>query len=357
MSENIVEERTCRYPGCRRPAMASEAGAGRPPEYCEDPTHNRASAWRARQRLSEDTARATETRPVDSARQRASEITGQVTGMIEHLGQQLTALVEELRTVGDPEATEAQIEAVASEAAEQVAGANARATRTEQALRRAEAEKAEADAVAEEATRKSEELTGDLAGVQSELAAAHDRGEQLAAELAQHRAAATADREQAQAEAAALRADLDTARAQLRQVGLERDVVARQAEAEGQARAEAELRAAASESRAAAAAGELRGQLEGARTDLERSREAVAELRGTVATLTAEREAARADVERERVHGEQRVKDLHDTYGRQVEQLRGELAQARQTAVRERRTSRPQTRKEGEGPAAHPAGP
>jgi colicin import membrane protein len=72
--------------------------------------------------------------------------------------------------------------------------------------------------------------------------------------------------------------------------------------------------------------------------------------------LTAEREAARADIERERVHGEQRVKDLHDTYGRQVEQLRDELAQTRQTAGSERRTSRPQSRGEGEGPAAHPAG-
>lgn len=52
------------------------------------------------------------------ARQRASEITGQVTGMIELLGQQLTVLVEELRTVRDPEAAEAQIESVTSEATE-----------------------------------------------------------------------------------------------------------------------------------------------------------------------------------------------------------------------------------------------
>ncbi len=362
MVENKVEERTCRYPGCRRPAMASEAGAGRPPEYCDDPAHNRASAWRARQRLSEDTTRAAETRPVDSARQRAGEITAQVTGMMEHLGQQLTVLLQELHTVGDPEAAEAQIEAVASEAAEQVAGANARATRAEQAQRRAEAEKAEADAAAEEATQKSEELTQDLAGVQADLAAAHERGEQLAAELAQDRAAAAADREQAQTDAAALRADLDTTRAQLRQAEQDRDAAAGQAEAQGRARAEAEQRAAAAESRAeaeaaradraAAAAGELQGHLEGARTDLELTRETVAELRSNVATLTAEREAARADIERERVHGEQRVKDLHDTYGRQVEQLRDELAQTRQLAARERQT--PRTREEGEGP--HTAG-
>lgn len=38
--------------------------------------------------------------------------------MVEHLGQQLTALVEELRTVADPDAAEAQIEFVTTEAAE-----------------------------------------------------------------------------------------------------------------------------------------------------------------------------------------------------------------------------------------------
>jgi hypothetical protein len=30
------------------PAAPAEEGAGRPPEYCEDPTHNRGAAWRAR---------------------------------------------------------------------------------------------------------------------------------------------------------------------------------------------------------------------------------------------------------------------------------------------------------------------
>lgn len=65
--------------------------------------------------------------------------------------------------------------------------------------------------------------------------------------------------------------------------------------------------------------------------------EALADMRSTVATLTAEREAARADVERERIHGEQRVKDLHDTYSRQIDQLRAELNQAREAKSKERR--------------------
>jgi colicin import membrane protein len=57
-----------------------------------------------------------------------------------------------------------------------------------------------------------------------------------------------------------------------------------------------------------------------------------------VATLTAEREAARADVERERAHGEQRVKDLHETYSRQIDQLRAELSQAREAKTKESRS-------------------
>jgi colicin import membrane protein len=127
-----TERRICRFPGCLRPAAAAQAGAGRPPEYCDDSAHNRTAAWHARRRLRAEQSGHTagvEQRPVDAARQRASELHGQVAGMMEHLGQQLQRLVEELRTVADPEAAELQIEAVAIAAA--------RASRAEQAQRRA----------------------------------------------------------------------------------------------------------------------------------------------------------------------------------------------------------------------------
>jgi len=150
--------------------MSADAGSGRPPEYCDDEGHNRAAAWRARRRLEGEPGRsvAEEMRPVDAARQRAGELRGQVAGMVEHLGQQLNALVEELRTVADPDAAEAQIESVTSDAAEQVAAALARASRAEQAGRQAEADRAEADAAATEASELAEQQQAALAVIQQE---------------------------------------------------------------------------------------------------------------------------------------------------------------------------------------------
>lgn len=354
MSENpaAVEKRTCRFPGCQRPPEAPEASTGRPPEYCDDPTHNRASAWRARQQVSDTATRVAEARPVDSARQRASEITGQVTGMIEHLGQQLSVLLEELRTVGDPEAAEAQIESVSTEAAEQVAAANARATRAEQTQRRAEAQKDEADAAAEEATRASEQSAQELSGVREELHAAQAREERLAAELAEVRAAAAVELGEAQAENSGLQAELESVRVQLERTERDRDTALTRVEAEENARNEAEQRAtgavqraeleAARADREETAAAEVRAQLESLRAEYDAVREAAGEMRSRVAALTAERDAAKTDVDREREHGEQRVKDLRETYGRQIDQLRDELAQARETPARERPGAKPQ---------------
>lgn len=154
-----------------------------------------------------------------------------------------------------------------------------------------------------------------------------------------------------QTEIAGLRTEVEAARVRLNQVEQERDAAAERAGAEERVRVDAGRRAAAAESRAdsqlaraereEAAATEARGQLADARADGEAAREAVAEMCSTVATLTAEREAARDEVERERLHGEQRVKDLHDTYTSQVTQLRDELPQARAAETEQRRTTSP----------------
>jgi colicin import membrane protein len=132
----VTEMRTCGFPGCEEPTEAT-SGAGRPAGYCSDPAHNRAAAWRAR-RAEADTADhpvEDDKLPVDAARQRASALHAQVSGMFEHMQHQLVALVGEMRTVADPDAAEAQIEAITSDAAEQVTSASARANRAEVATR------------------------------------------------------------------------------------------------------------------------------------------------------------------------------------------------------------------------------
>ncbi len=169
MSEIEIEKRTCRFPGCSAKADQGEPGAGRPPEYCKDPAHNRGAAWRARkleradltgQPVPDDMGR-----PVAMARARAGEYVEQVTGLTEQLSRTLTAVVEELRTLGDPDAAAAQIEAVTAEAEERTAGAASRAARAEQDRREAEQDRREADAAAEEAAAEVEQLTTDLVTV------------------------------------------------------------------------------------------------------------------------------------------------------------------------------------------------
>ncbi|MCO4265252.1 hypothetical protein NG697_20465 [Pseudarthrobacter sp. MDT3-26] len=92
--------------------------------------------------------------------------------MVEHLGQQLAALIEDLRTVAAPDAVEAQIESVTAEAAAQVAAATARTSRAEQAQRQANAERLEADAAASEASDLAEQQHTTLAVTQHELGGA-----------------------------------------------------------------------------------------------------------------------------------------------------------------------------------------
>lgn len=307
-----TDQRTCRFPGCEQPAVPSD-GTGRPPEYCDDPGHTRAAAWRARQKLAEG-PRPVEAYPVDAARQRASMITGQVTGMIEHLGQQLTVLVDELRTVGDPEAVEAQLEAVSSEAAEQVASANARATRAEQTQRRAEAEKAEADAAATEATVALEQLTGTLDQVRLDLAEMTQSRDQLIDDLAALRAAMAAEQEEAREVQAQLRSVLAAAQTELRHTVEQRDAALSRAD-------ESQRALLAAESRADTATAEV-----------EHLRSSVSELHGVVAGLTAERDAARGEAQRERVHADQRVADLQVAFEAQLAQRQAETTQAREEA-------------------------
>ena len=181
--------RTCRFPGCERPADTSDAGGpGRPSEYCTDPAHNRAAAWRARRASRAETqGRAVPDdlgRPVTMARARAGELVDQVTTQTGHLVSALTGVLEELRTLGDPDAAAAQIEAVTTDAEQRVAEALARAARAENAQRTTDAQRREADAAAEEAVDRADTLTRQLQELQDRhqtleaeaRGAAQDRG-------------------------------------------------------------------------------------------------------------------------------------------------------------------------------------
>ena len=345
MSETVEETRTCRFPGCERPPAPATGGVGRLPEYCDDPAHTPAAAWRARQRKRRETAgavSAVEERPVDAARQRASEIRGQVAGMGEHLVEQFRALIEELRTISDPDAAEAQIESMSTDAAEQVAASSARATRAEQAQRKAEAERAEADAAAAETVELADQLGTDLERVREQFAEQEQAGAQLRAELAETRAMAAAQDEQARHELEELNRDLAATRASRDDAERDRDAAAARAETATAAQTEALDRARSAEARAdletaraqraETETAQLREQLDAARAEGVALREKVSELRGEVATATAQRDAAKADVAGEKAHGDQRVNDLRATHTEQLDQLREDLTRARDEA-------------------------
>ncbi|GAB3364405.1 coiled-coil domain-containing protein [Modestobacter lapidis] len=335
-----TEQRICRFPGCRRPTADSQSGVGRPPEYCDDSAHNRTAAWHARRRpRTEQSAAGMEQRPIDAARQRAGELHGQVAGMIEHLDQQLQVLLEELRTVADPEAAELQIEIVTSEAAEQVATAAARASRAEQAQQRAEAERAEADAAAEDASALSAQLRTRLEEARQQLTEAETDRERLNAELADALAAVDAEREQSAAKLIDLAEKLTVVEARLVEAHGDRDAAIRRAEAAMAAQSEAEERSRNAVERAdaeSARAARAEDAVESVRRGLAQAdrqtadlRDEASDLRGRLAAMTAQRDAAVHDAEREKTHGHERVDDLRARHEEENRRLREELAELR----------------------------
>ena len=65
------------------------------------------------------------------------------------------------------------------------------------------------------------------------------------------------------------------------------------------------------------------------RQELQRAGDLAAEERSSLAAATAERDAARQDVQREQTHAQQRVQDLRVAYDAQLVQLRADLDRAR----------------------------
>lgn len=331
LSETSIDARICRFPGCERPAALGEAGSGRPPEYCDDPAHNRAAAWRARQaRGSSVVEGKPDGRPVDSARQRASEIRGQVSGMIEHLEGQLRSLVGELATVGDLDAAEAQAESVASDAAEQVASAIARATRAEQAQRRAETDRADADLLTADAIERSELLESALTDARQSAESAEAARLQLTDEIASIVAATDAERDSSRLVVSGLETDLTLVRGSLAEALQDReataarlaDMTATAAGAESRATvAAAEVTAAGERAeRAEAGAESLRNQVDALRDKLAAEHDRASTATSQIAVLTIERDNALTAAVREREYADQRVADLRATDARQSQE-------------------------------------
>lgn len=363
MTETIaVDEKLCRFPGCPLPAAASESGSGRPPEYCDDPAHNRAAAWRERkrlQRLVETRDPEVTARPVQAAQQRAAEITTQLTQLADRFLDQLPKALEELRTLGDLTAAEAQIATVQSEAQEQIAAASARAVRAEQAQRTAEAERDEADAAAAEALEESERsaeilreaLSATTAAEESRQAAqaARERAESDAAAAAKTASATIASLEKRLEETATARDALAEKLEKLQAehasaVQRRRSETARADHAEkATARLQEQLIAEKKAAEKAAASAEatisgLRTQRDAAREQIDALRDQVADLRGSEAAAKADRDATRAELDRERAHASERLEDLRAAHQAQVAQLVEQI---------ERRTAPPDLPEEG----------
>src|SRR5262245_43761525 len=124
------EETTCAYPGCTRPRAAGMAGRGSKPKYCDDTEHTAATAFRERNRQARATGRPTPDdlgRPVTMATARAAELRTAIGADLSTLLDKVARALEELRVIADPEAAEAQIEAIQADAAQQIAAAEARA--------------------------------------------------------------------------------------------------------------------------------------------------------------------------------------------------------------------------------------
>lgn len=323
-----VVQRLCRFPGCGRPAMPGE-GTGRPPLYCDNPDHNRAAAWRARQQAGVTSApvpAAGEGRPVDAARVRAGAITAQVRGMVELLDERLVTLIGELRTLGDPEAVEAQLDTVRSQAEAEAAAAKAEAARAGQARLVAEEERAEADAAAAEALQAAEQAEQRLAQAQADLDRVRTELEQQVALLLAEQTRLiedhATDRERLLADAAA-------------QLGAEHDARIAAEEREATARQRADHEAGRAE-RAETQASDLRGRLAHAETQILEQAALLADVHRQLAVVTVERDTNVRAVEQERATADRRVADLQTAHDRQLARLDTDLATLRQHLAEQR---------------------
>lgn len=152
MTSPVTSTRVCKFPGCRRPVEQATGAPGRPGEYCDDVEHTAVRAWRARRAGTGATVGEPDDmgRPVAMATARAGMLRDELVKTAEQLSGQLARALVEMRTLADPDAAAAQVETVAAEAAQQVAGAEVARNRAEAAAREATSELGEANDAAQQ---------------------------------------------------------------------------------------------------------------------------------------------------------------------------------------------------------------
>ena len=163
------QQRTCNFPDCDKPREQppGDGTPGRPPEYCVDPDHNRASSFaeRRRRRLAAAGRPALtllpvsdDTRPLDTARANLRVLVPTLKQEVDRLETLLSQATEELHTLVDPEALAVQVETIQSVADEKITAARTARLRAEEIAEQAETLNREATAAADLATTRLENL-------------------------------------------------------------------------------------------------------------------------------------------------------------------------------------------------------
>ncbi|MEV8344601.1 hypothetical protein [Streptomyces niveus] len=177
-----AEQLTCKFLGCgdARETKKDQSAPGPASDYCARPDHTAGAAWRARKKAERAAAAKTgapeepETdKPVTDSAADAVNVREDVVRLLKQLPESLDRYVGLLETITDPEAAEAQVLAVESEANTRVATALARAdgerTRRITAEQAKDAAEGEKDAANEAAEQMETELAEARARFQAEV--------------------------------------------------------------------------------------------------------------------------------------------------------------------------------------------
>jgi chromosome segregation ATPase len=212
-----ADTKACRYPGCTREPEPTR-GPGRPTQFCNDPEHNKTTAFHARRRIKKDAAAAagqvtTEdpARPVDYSAARTRELLPIAQRLASELKTTLGGLVEQLETLTDPGAAAVEVETTQAAAAEAVAEAETARLSADKERREAVEQREDADELAEEAQEAARQAKDAQERTEAQAA---QKVEEAKAAARQARAEATRQIDQARTQAQAKAEEIEAAAAQ-----------------------------------------------------------------------------------------------------------------------------------------------